>query len=340
MRFDNPIYDHGFVLPDIASFPDVANEPRNESEDLSDIENLRNSIRNKDMSAFKSGYMKYVKHHDSKLFSKLDQMFNHYCNFPKSRVDMSGIKSNKIYDDLYENGVSFLDLNLDKCKKIVKPYVDELLGREDWRPPPGRMDRLKKMNDTPLRAEISKIFEESGIINAASKYNKGNRILKVANVVLHVSTPTDTQWQQFLYDCSTITKTTNMHIDPKEDVIKSMVYLDDVDEDSGPFSYVQKSNRWIHDEVQDVFGRSITTGSYCYTPKVRSAVFQFPKSLRVSFNFGRLLLDNTPEQDRMLNDQTVFTSSLGNVCVFDPAGIHRGAVCNTKNRIALQVLMK
>ena len=28
MRFDNPIYDHGFVFPDIADFPDVKNEPK------------------------------------------------------------------------------------------------------------------------------------------------------------------------------------------------------------------------------------------------------------------------------------------------------------------------
>ena len=26
MRFDNPIYDHGFVFPDIADFPDVKHE--------------------------------------------------------------------------------------------------------------------------------------------------------------------------------------------------------------------------------------------------------------------------------------------------------------------------
>ena len=26
MRFDNPIYDHGFVFPDIADFPDILHE--------------------------------------------------------------------------------------------------------------------------------------------------------------------------------------------------------------------------------------------------------------------------------------------------------------------------
>ena len=29
-RFDNPIYEHGFVFPDIAEFPDVKNWPKRE----------------------------------------------------------------------------------------------------------------------------------------------------------------------------------------------------------------------------------------------------------------------------------------------------------------------
>ena len=28
MRFDNPIYDHGFVFPDIADFTDILHEKR------------------------------------------------------------------------------------------------------------------------------------------------------------------------------------------------------------------------------------------------------------------------------------------------------------------------
>ena len=28
MRFDNPIYDHGFIFPDIADFPDIINEKK------------------------------------------------------------------------------------------------------------------------------------------------------------------------------------------------------------------------------------------------------------------------------------------------------------------------
>ena len=337
MRFDNPIFDHGFTFPDIADFPDVADEYRNPS-DVDGVDIIRKSIQSRDLSSFRKGYRSLVKHNDEKLFAKLEHMFNFYSTFRSSRKEM-GIKSNKVYEGLYENGISYLDLDIDDLVKSTKPIVDKLLSKPDWRPPPGKFDRFQQLDDS-YKSKVQNLFKKSGIIDAASKYNKGGRMLRVANVVLHIAKPTDQNWKQFLYDCDTITKTTNTHIDPKEDVIKAMVYLNDVDEDTGPFCYVEKSNRWVYDSVQDIFGRSITTASYCCDPESRKKVFQFPKFLRVSHNFGRLLLDGTPEQDKILNEQTMFTRSMGNVCVFDPAGIHKGGICNSKNRIALQVLMK
>jgi len=44
--------------------------------------------------------------------------------------------------------------------------------------------------------------------------------------------------------------------------MKAMLYLNDITEDDGPFSYVEKSNRWIYDDLQNIFGRAISKGSY------------------------------------------------------------------------------
>ena len=52
-----------------------------------------------------------------------------------------------------------------------------------------------------------------------------------------------------------------------------------------------------------------------------SVVFQLPKQLRISHNFNRVLLDNTEEQERILEREKLFTSDKGNLCVFDPIGI-------------------
>ena len=50
---------------------------------------------------------------------------------------------------------------------------------------------------------------------------------------------------------------------------------------------------------------------------------------------------DTEEQERILKEkEKPFTSDKGNLCVFDPAGMHRGGICKTGTRIALQILMK
>ena len=92
------------------------------------------------------------------------------------------------------------------------------------------------------------------------------------------------------------TKTTSLHIDPKEDVIKAIMYLNDVALKNGPFSYVVKSNRWVYDDLQNIFSRSISTGNYCDSPESRAVVFQLPKVCRVTGLFGRLLLDGSTQQ--------------------------------------------
>jgi len=42
----------------------------------------------------------------------------------------------------------------------------------------------------------------------------------------------------------------------------------------------------------------------------------------------------------ILEKEKLFTSDKGNLCVFDPAGMHRGGICKSGTRIALQILMK
>ena len=338
MRFDNPIYDHGFIFPDIADFTDVLQEERYIGDGKKEyVSMMKEAIQKSDLKMFEQGYKWYMKIPDVKLFDKLNKMFKFYSNFKISRAE-NNLPSNKIYEDLFENGISYLNIDTIELNNILKKDIESLLSIPDWRPPPGQFDRAKQC-DTNIVKMVNDTFQKLGVIQAATKYNKGKQ-LQVKNVVLHIAKPTDQNWKQFLYDCKTVTKTTNLHIDPKEDVIKAMMYLNDITENDGPFSYVEKSNRWIYDDLQNIFGRAISTGSYCHTPESRAVVFQLPKQLRISHNFGRVLLDNTEEQYRILKQEKLFTSDKGNLCIFDPAGMHRGGICKTGNRIALQILMK
>jgi len=339
MRFDNPINDHGFVFPDIAEFPDVKHEKRytgNGNEEH--LVKMVDGIKYQNLKDFEIGYQWYMqKRPDTKLFQKLNAMFQFYNNFELSRIE-TGLPSNKIYEDLFENGISYLKVDTKELQDKLEGEINKLLELPDWRPPPGQFDRAKQL-DVDIIKIVNEMFKSKGILQAATKYNKF-KPLEVKNVVLHIAKPTDQNYKQFLYDCKTVSKTTNLHIDPKENVMKAMMYLNDITADDGPFSYIEKSNRWVYDKLQNIFGRAISTGSYCHTPESRAVVFQLPKKLRVSHNFGRLLQDGTEEQERILKQEKLFTSDKGNLCVFDPAGMHRGGICKSGIRIALQILMK
>jgi len=338
MRFDNPIYDHGFVFPDIADFPDVKDEPKYQGNgNEQSVAIMKEAIQKSDLNMFQNGYQYYMKNVDTKLFNKLNTMFQFYSNFEDNRIE-SNLPTNKIYEDLFENGISYLKVDVKELQDKLEQDINNLLQQPDWRPPPGQFDRAKQLGPEYIRL-VNDMFTKLGVIQGATKYNKGKQ-LQVKNVVLHIATPTDQNWKQFLYDCSLTTRTTNLHIDPKEDVIKAMMYLNDITLDDGPFSYVEKSNRWIYDDLQNIFGRAISTGSYCDTPQSRATVFQLPKICRVSHNFGRILLDDDPQQKMIVEKEKMFTSDKGNLCIFDPAGMHRGGICNKGTRIALQILMK
>ena len=338
MRFDNPIYDHGFVFPDIADFPDVKDEPKYQGNgNEQSVAIMKEAIQKSDLNMFQNGYQYYMKNVDTKLFNKLNTMLQFYSNFEDNRIE-SNLPTNKIYEDLFENGISYLKVDVKELQDKLEQDINNLLQQPDWRPPPGQFDRAKQLGPEYIKL-VNDMFTKLGVIQGATKYNKGKQ-LQVKNVVLHIATPTDQNWKQFLYDCSLTTRTTNLHIDPKEDVIKAMMYLNDITLDDGPFSYVEKSNRWIYDDLQNIFGRAISTGSYCDTPQSRATVFQLPKICRVSHNFGRILLDDDPQQKMIVEKEKMFTSDKGNLCIFDPAGMHRGGICKSGTRIALQILMK
>lgn len=362
MRFDNPITDHGFEFPDIAQYSDVKSEWRLE-EDL-DYSELYTHYENNDWSAFEAklgelfthsikdlGKLDIESEEDMKLFEqlnitqqeldsgkqwvdKLQHFFNVYHSFHRN--------SNKIdsaaFHDLYNQGVHVGQVDINRLKLKLTDNIQKLLDVPDWRPPPGTFDRATQLGPNII-SEVQALYEQNGFIEAASAYNQ--RQMNVANVVLHIAKPTDENYKQFLYDCESVPKTTCMHIDPKEDVVKSMIYLEDVDEDTGPFSYIPGSNRWIHDPIQNLFGRAITTGSYCDDSMKRKGIFRLPSKLRVSHNFGRIIEDGTETSDALLDAEWKISGEAGTAVLFDPgAGIHRGGICNSKTRVALQILMK
>jgi hypothetical protein len=362
MRFDNPIMDHGFEFPDIAQYSDVKSEWRFDEE--ADISNLYKFIEQNDWNSFEAflgelftrsiediGKLDIENEEDMKIFDQINvtrgeishgqiwmERLKHFFSFYQTFEKNSQQIDSAPFSDLYTQGVHVGKVNVDRLKIKLEQDIQRLLDVADWRPPPGTFDRAAQLGPNII-SEVQALYEQNGFIEAASAYNQ--RQMKIANVVLHIAKPTDQNYKQFLYDCQSVPKTTCMHIDPKEDVIKSMIYLEDVDKDTGPFSYIPGSNRWVHDPLQNLLGRAISTGSYCDDPIKRKGIFRLPSKLRVSHNFGRILEDGSEMSDALLGAEWKIEGETGTAILFDPgAGIHRGGICNTGTRVALQVLMK
>lgn len=331
MRFDNPIKDHGFVFPDLAEFPDYTQESRHEGE--ADLQPFYEAWQKGDAKAFQAEMHRYIGK-PTRWSGKVMEHFGFYQKFQPHTKNQDGNPDTR---ELYEKGILAKAVDTAPLRRALDVKINSLLGKKDWRPPIGTYDRGQHVNE--INGKVQNLFEANGIIEAASQYSGAPR--KVEATFLHVSMPTDTHWKQFFFDAETTPRWTNTHIDPKENVIKAIVYLDECSSENGAFGYVPGSNRFIYDPLQDLFGRAISTGSYCPNPEARKSVFALPSFLRVSYNFGRCAIPGS-YLDQWLEERfEYFDTSRGNVVVFDPgAGIHQGGITREGRRIALQVLMK
>ena len=149
MRFDNPIYDHGFVFPDIADFPDILHEKRyrgNGNEEYVSV--MKEGLQKGDLHTFERGYQWYMKKPDVKLFNKLNVMFKFYNDFEESKIE-NNLPSNEIYEDLYENGISYKKIDIKELRDRVDQEIKNLIVLPDWRPP---QDNLIEQNNWVQRS--------------------------------------------------------------------------------------------------------------------------------------------------------------------------------------------
>ena len=312
------------LLPDLASFPDYSNEHRSDLTDSPDQEIYRlNALIAGNFSDFIAG----LDLSTAPWKKQLEYYFNFQRNYQAPDFSVGELNKGVVG---FKEDVSFLN-------KLLAEKINELLAIPDWTPPPGQFDRGRQLPE--LVPIINQLFTDLNILEFSSAYIR--KQLQVANVVLHVSKETDSHWRQFFYDAKTTPKFTNAHIDPKQNVVKAMIYLNNVTRENGAFSYAVSSNKNPLNPLQNVFGRAISTSSYCHNPESRKSVFKLPANLRVSHNFGRCVFPGSALWNYLERKLRSIQSDDANIIVFDPGGgIHQGGICVSGTRLALQILMK
>ncbi len=157
-------------------------------------------------------------------------------------------------------------------------------------------------------------------------------------------------------------KTVYMHFDADCDIIKTMLYLQDVGEEDGAFHFVTGSHAWERPQFATAVQRGFDsassdefpltedkldylTGYYrprFKQPEHRRNLLTLPAALRGSTHFGDDLLDGSHLSDALLEREHAFTGPAGTVVMFDGShGIHRGGqVGRGGTRWAVQIAFR
>ena len=364
MILPNMIYDHGLTLPDIADFPDAGKVtyPSNKVDWLPYDGEFNLAMREHNIEKFQVAYTKLC----SDIFgsgevelsgearathqqqsSRIMQFVGLYFNSCKNQVDRDDIPDNKISNDLDKYGCSHFKIDPGKIqaiKMMLSEQIDRLLAIQDHEAKPHFYDRfvtMRKADRPDVFNAVEKIFDDNNVFTGASKYNRNSKNLALDTIALHIATPTDTHHYQTLKDLPTVSDTISLHMDPKFNLIKSILYLQDVDEDSGPFTTVPTSNRWYYDPFERMVACGNSTGNYLDNQHKRDALLCMPSKMRKNVILGRYIRNGTQQSKMLLSKMHKYTSDHADCIIFDPTQtLHRGGLCNKGHRINLQILMR
>lgn len=357
MILSNLNRDHGLILPQLSDlglteslFPgDLSTMP---------LENAFYSYRSTEFNAaydkFVAQILSQVKLTPNQLdivkaqgnrIKKTAAIYFDSCN---KQVDRTDLPHTDLYEQFDLNGCAGFKINQDemyKLKVACNNDVQQLRNQPDRQTSPNKhdaYDRIKVL-DSQHQAFVlvNKLFKMHGVFNTVSKYNRSKANLKLDTVALHVARPNDTHHYQTLSDVPGSPKTISFHMDPKFNVMKAILYLDEVTESNGPFTTIPKSNRWYHPEFERIIACGNSVGNYLSSPDHRKAMSIFPDVMTKNVIMGKYFQDGSDNSNILLNNMHKYTSSEADCILFDPSQtIHRGGLCDQGERVNLQIIMR
>lgn len=266
----------------------------------------------------------------------------------KKRSRLSPLNNNlkDLYKKFKEDGVLAFKINDDdisEVKKIVEPFIKALEEHKASVPSEKRKfeaDKLVRIpTNTGLLEKIEKILKNNGVIEMASHNKKWP--LRLKEIFLHISDPDDIDWRYHFSDIGlSEPPTVYMHRDSSMFWTKCLLYLNNVEEKTGPFSYVRGSNQWINPWEYIVSKTNDKARLDQCDPETRKLFSALPKIFQRKAEFGNDLLEKMPETKALLEREIKFTSDKGNFFFFDTDGVHRGGMTVSGSRYMLQIKLE
>jgi hypothetical protein len=264
------------------------------------------------------------------------------------RSDAGAEDSTQPLQKLKRDGAMAIQLSVDEMNGILKASAEFVNALEASRREKGAGKRTfadNVLNLTEERAPelysgLKQSFENHDIIRMAGLYL--GLPVSIRAVVLQITDADDTHWRNHFPDINHPDPATSyMHIDSSLKWMKCIIYLNEVGEGNGPFSYAVGSNNLKVSMLENIIRKANDKSRLdkC-DPQMRQLFSALPKVLQKKAEFGNDLLDDTPQAQALLACERRFTSRDGNLILFDNNGIHRGGMVVEGKRQILQIQLE
>ncbi len=222
----------------------------------------------------------------------------------------------------------------DELRALALPLAEALEQRLESIDKPGFKDgqhRLTPGEHPQIFACVDGIFEQMHAYDACAAYAR--RRLKLARLTIQVNTARVTALKYRRIDEQGLPtpKTRYFHIDSDGfPFLKSLIYLEPVTLDRGPFRYVAGSHRWA-DEFELAVRK--TNDKLGLEPKAFAAL---PAQLRLNTEFGDHMDPDGPEAEALLKAERPLCDGASDLILFDNNGVHRGGFVRKGRRYMMQ----
>lgn len=262
-----------------------------------------------------------------------------YKRLPKGDYD----RRNPVwFERLIEDGAAAWRMEQGDIAELLKKigqYVARLEARKSKIPAEKRKFSDHSLHipesDAGFYSWLGELFGKYDIQKIIESYSGRRMNLKTAAVFLN--DPQDEYWKDHFADVGLPDPpTAYMHTDSSMRWLKCMVYLSEVREENGPFSYVLGSNNFYMSFWEYVARKSSDmSGLDKCERNWREMFWTLPHFLQRKCELGNDFLEGDPAVKMLLEREKKFTSAEGNMIIFDTDGVHRGGMVHSGRRLAL-----
>lgn len=246
---------------------------------------------------------------------------------------------------LIDNGYAAFQLDpksVTKLRSLVSPLETDLRNMDTRNPCMWACKLVEPTVYPEFIDYLQNCLKDLNVFAIAGNYLKRDVFIEYTH--LNVSRPEDEWWRTRYRDMNLeLPATAGMHYDSSAGMMKVMLYLNDVDIESGTFCYLPKTKPAYNktDFFRKLSGKaSLYAGITLDNQESRRLLLRLPNHFRNISHFGDDLLIGGELERSYQSVEKKFTGDKGLTILFDNYGLHRGGMTQKGERVALQISLR